>query len=352
LSLQVPLTAQLARPKAFFYFYSPLNTILQFPTVSDTTSRTMVAVQRVNIKTYTINVPTGADRMRILIYGYISTGSGTVWLNINGTDVQSVTVSNTTEALLIDYMTPITPGTYTINIDGNPGGNNLVISKVFIATGMSLTSTTTTTIATFTLTYQILRQGNIRYSPGVRVFVFGNRKTTAPLTLTIPEATSIITGRNNLGAGNDNDKAEIALAVLTGSVTFNEGGEFSISVTLRGNVGAVGDTIIITRIQARAQLRREVNTVGEVRVYERGVVEYACRALLVSGFGDFVGHAFSRRDIQDRFLAWINISGSGGDVTVFNIRVAVVAPVHFTSAFDEDYVGGGFFEWVQVVVWG
>jgi hypothetical protein len=338
-----------------FFFYSPLQTVFQSPTVSDTTAVSTASAARTTVKTYTLGVPAGADRIRVLIYGRVDVAGlrGAVFLSIDNVDVASVTITNSVEALVIDYVGSITPGSRTIKIDArNIDGVIVYVTKVYIATGMGLTSTTPTTIATFTLTYQLLRQGDIRYSPGVRVFVFGNRKTTAPISLTIPEVTHVTLGRNYLGAGNDNTTAEVALAVLTGSVTFNEGGEFTISVTLRGNVGASGDVVIITRILARAQLRRESGDVGVVRVYERGVAEYACRALLVSGFGDFVQHAFSRRDINDRFLTWVGITGSGGDVTAFNFRVPVVAPVHFTSAFDEDYVGGGFFEWVQVVVWG
>jgi hypothetical protein len=337
-----------------FYFYSPLQTVFQSPTVSDTTPRTIVLIQRTNFKTYTINVPAGADRMRVLVYGYISADSGTVWLNINGVDVTQVTVSNTAEALLIDYMTPITPGTYTIKVDGNPFGNHLTISKVFIATGMGLTSTTPTTIATFTLTYQLLRQGDIRYSPGVRVFMFGNRKTTAPISLTIPEATDIVVGRNNLGAGDDNDKADTILAILTGSVTLQEGGEFSLSVTLRGAVGASGDTMIVTRIMARAQLRRETLYVGEVRVYERGVAEYFAQARLVSVLGGNpnTAHQLQFRNLFDTFIYWITISGSGIFAYLYNFKVAVVTPIHFSADFSADGQGEAYLEWVQLVVWG
>jgi hypothetical protein len=347
-------TVQLVRPKAYFYFFSPLHTIFSSPTVSDTTAVSKTDVQRVNFKAYSLTTPTGADRIRVIVYGYISAGSGTVWLNVDGTDVASVTVTNTTEALLIDYMASIAPGAHTVKVDGNPAGNTLTISKVYIVTGMGLTSTTPTTIATFTLTYQILRQGDIRYSPGVRVYVFGNRKTTAPLTLTIPEATNITVGRNNLGAGDDNATAETILAIMTGSVTLQEGGEFTISLTLNGNVGATGDIVIVSRILARAQLRREAYEVGAVRVYERGVAEYAARATIVSVPGGVTStlHFISRRDIQGRFLSWVSITAGGADVTAHNYRVAVVAPIHFTASYDLDVFGEGVLEWVQVVVWG
>jgi hypothetical protein len=178
------------------------------------------------------------------------------------------------------------------------------------------------------------------------------------MTLTLGLAHEIW-GRNNLGAGNDNDRAETILAIITGSVTFQEGGEFSLDVTLRGNVRALGDTVIITRIMARAQLRREVivggfGVVGEVRVYERGICEYAGRALLVSvpGGATSTMHQFSRRDIQDRWLSWVSISGWGADVVLFNFRVPVVTPIHFVTSNDDDNFGESFLEWVQVVVWG
>jgi hypothetical protein len=342
-----------------FYFYSPLQTIFDSPRVSDTTAVSTTSTTRVTLKTYTLSIPSGANMVRVIVYGYVSSYStygGSVYVNIDGTDVASTTfITNTAETILIDYIGSISPGTRTIRVDGAvESGYTLYITKVFIATGIGLTSITPTIIATLTLTYQLLRQGDIRYSPGVRVFVFGNRKTTAPLTLGIPEATGIAVGRNNLGAGNDNDKAETILAILTGSITLQEGGEFTVSATLRGNVGASGDVVIITRILARAQLRRETGTVGEVRVYERGVAEYFARAVLVSvpGGSTSTAHFIARRDVQDRHISWVPISASSVDVIIYNYRVAVVAPVHFTVAADEDYYGETFLEWVQVVVWG
>jgi len=361
--MTTPVTAQLARPKAMFYFYSPLQTIFSSPTVSDTQLVSIPSTgsaERVNAKTYTLTIPDGADRIRVVVYGYVTPEyTCTVYINVNDVDVASATFSNTTEAIIIDYMDSISPGSRTIRIDvtrppAQPASATVVITKVFIATGIGFTSTTPTTIATFTLRYQLLRQGDIRYSPGIRVFVFGNRKTTAPLTLTIPEATNIVVGRNNMNAGNDNDKAETILAILTGSITLQEGGEFTLNVSLRGAVGATGDIVIITRILARAQLRREPGPVGEVRVYERGVAEYFARALLVSVPGGVTStsHFISRRDIQDRHVSWVLVSASSADVVIHNYRVAVVAPVHFTVATDEDYHGEAFIEWVQLVVWG
>jgi hypothetical protein len=357
MSLQVPQTAQLARPKAMFYFYSPLQTVFSSPTVTDTTSVSSFSPSRTTLKTYNLNLPSGANTIRVIVYGYVSNPAywGAVYVNIDGTDVASTTTTNTTETLLIDYIGSITPGSHTVRIDGavQVGYTTLYITRVYVITGIGLTSTTLVNILQFTVTYQLIRSGDIRYSPGVRVFIWGNRKTTASMTLTIPEATSVIIGRNNLGAGDDNDKAENILAIVTGPVTLQEGGEFTINVTLRGAVGASGDVIIITRVLARAQLRREIDGVGEVRIYERGVVEYAGRTFAVSVPGsDSTAHFISRRDIQDRHLAWHIISGWGANVVLFNFRIAVVTPIHFTSAFVEDNVGNGFLEWVQLVVWG
>jgi hypothetical protein len=356
MSITIPATAQLARPKAMFYFYSPLRTVFQSPTISDTTPVSTISTTRTTAKTYTINVPNGADTIRVIIYGRADEGIGYFILNIDGEDVATASTTSTSETIVLDYVGSISPGTRTIRIDyySSLPGASVYITRVFIATGIVLTSTTLTDLITFNVTYQLLRSGDIRYSPGVRVFIWGNRKTTAPMTLTIPEATNIAIGRNNLSAGNDNDRAETILAIITGSVTFQEGGEFTIPVTLRGTVGAPGDTIIITRIQARAQLRREAWTIGEVRVYERGVCEYSGRALLVSvpGGGTSTAHWFSRRDIQDRYLTWISISGAGTDVTVHNYRIAVVTPVHFIAGWSEEHRGEAFIEWVSVVVWG
>jgi hypothetical protein len=343
------------RPKAYFYFYSPLQTVFDSPRVSDTTAVSTTSTTRVTLKTYSLTLPSGANSIRVLIYGYRDALTGRVYLNIDGVDVASVDVNVASETLLIDYNESITPGSHTIKVDAeNVTSTTIYITKVYIATGIGLTSTTPTDILSFTVTYQILRQGNIRYSPGIRVFVFGNRKTTASMTLTIPEATGIITGRNNLGAGNDNDKAETILVILTGSVTLQEGGEFTLTATLRGNVGASEDIVIITRILARAQLRRGSLYEGEVRIYERGVAEYFARALLVlvPGGVSSISHYISQRDILDRLLEWIAISGSGTNVIVYNFKIAVVAPLYFTSAASEDPLGEAFLEWVSLVVWG
>jgi hypothetical protein len=334
-----------------FYFYSPLQTVFQSPTVSDTTSAFNSSGTRMTMKTYTLTIPAGADTIRVVIYG--ATGSGftmTVFLNIDGVDVTSATVSTgNANVIVIDHVGSITPGSHTIRIDTVTSNGS--ITAVYIATGMRLLTLTT---ISFSVTYQLLRSGDIRYSPGIRVFVFGNRKITAPISLTIPEATSVIVGRNNLGAGDDNNKAETILAILTGSVALQEGGEFTINVSIRGDVGASGDTVIITRILARAQLKREELSIGAVRVYERGVLEYFARGILVSVQGGIAvtGHWITRRDIRDQHLAWISISGSGNDITLFNFRIPVIAPIHFTVTGDYDFDGEAFIEWVQCVVWG
>jgi hypothetical protein len=356
MSITIPVTAQIARPKAYFYFHSPLRTIFSSPTVTDTTPVSTRSPARTTAKTYNLNIPSGANTIRVIIHGYVDGHTGYFILNIDGVDVATASTTSLSETTVLDYIGSISPGTRTIRIDYyNPVPEfSVYITRVYIATGIGLTSTTLTNLITFSVTYQLLRSGDIRYSPGIRVFVFGNRKTTAPLSLTIPEATNITVGRNNLGAGNDNDKAETILAILTGSVTFQEGGEFTIPATLRGNVGASGDIIIITRILARVQLRRESTGVGEVRVYERGVVEFAGRALVVSVPGGVTSTCIEvqRRELKDQRLASHCISGSGADVTVFNFRTAVVTPVHFTIGFCEDSLGEAFIEWVQVVVWG
>jgi hypothetical protein len=119
-------------------------------------------------------------------------------------------------------------------------------------------------------------------------------------------------------------------------------------------VGASGDVVIITMIQARAQLRRETGFVGDVRVYERGVAEYFGRVLLVSVPGGYTttAHYITRREINDTHVAWVGLTDSGVDITLHNYRVAVVVPTHFTAGWNEDILGEGFLEWVSVVVWG
>jgi hypothetical protein len=349
----MPATAQLARPKAYFYFYSPLQTVFDSPRVSDTAQVSTTSTTRVTLKTYSLTLPSGANRIRVLVYGYVDQLTGRVYLNIDGVDVASVDVSVYSETLLIDYIGSITPGSRTIKVDAERVTNiTTYITRVYIATGIGLTTTTLTDLITFSVTYQLVRSGDIRYSPGIRVFVWGNRRTTS--TARFEVGSGSVTGRNQLGAGNDNATAETLLAIITGSVTLQEGGEFNVDVTLRGAVGASGNTVIVTRILARAQLRRETTEVGEVRVYEGGVGEYAGRVLLVSVPGGVTStaHQFSRRDIRDRHLAWVGISGSGSDVTLYNFKVSVVAPIYFTAGYSADILGDAFTEWVQVVVWG
>jgi len=350
----VPVTAQIPRPKAYFYFYSPLQTIFSSPTVSDTTEVNTLLTTRTTAKTYTLNIPAGANTIRVIIYGRVNGATGYFILNIDGVDVATATTSAMTETIIIDYVGSISPGSHTIRIDYyiSQTGFTVILSKVYIATGIGLTSTTLSDLITFSVTYQLVRSGDIRYSPGVRVFVYGNRKTTANAMLQVGSST--IVGRNQLGAGNDNNTAEAFLAIVTGSVALQEGGEFTASVTLRGNVGASGDVIIITRIQARAQLRREHYGVGEVRIYERGVAEYFAHAIFVSvpGGTSNTAHVMSYRDIRDALIDWIVISSLGSNVILHNYKVAVVAPVYLTASFSEDPLGESFLRWVQLVVWG
>jgi hypothetical protein len=355
MSLQTPISVQLQRPKAYFYFYSPLQTVFDSPKVSDTTSVSTTSTTRTTAKTYTINIPSPGNRIRVIVYGYVTQtpNTMTVYLSIDGVDVASASTGSGTETIVLDYNGEITSGVHNIRVDFlTSTGREVYITKVYIATGIGLTSTTLTDLITFSVTYQLVRSGDIRYSPGIRVFVYGNRKTTATTTLQVGSSPTV--GRNQLGAGNNNTTPEVFLAIVTGSVTLQEGGEFTVSATLRGNVGASGDVVIITRIQARAQLRRESNIIGEVRVYERGVAEYFARALLVSvpSGSTSTAHNILRRDILDEYIVAISISSAGADVTVHNYRVAVVAPIHFVSGSAEDYYGEAFIEWVQVVVLG
>jgi hypothetical protein len=186
----------------------------------------------------------------------------------------------------------------------------------------------------------------------VRLFIYGNRKTTAPARLEV--GSSPVTGRNQLGAGNDNSTPEVFLAIITGSVTLQEGGEFTVSATLHGSVGATGNIVIITRILARAQLRME-DDVGVVRIYERGVAEYAGMAVLVPipGGVTSVGHFFSMRDVLDRHIRWVVFTVRGTTVMALDFRIPIVTPIHFSVEYSNDaFFGESFLEWVQVVVWG
>jgi hypothetical protein len=341
-----------------FYFYSPLQTVFDSPRVSDTTSAGTNSTTRVTIKSYNLTLPSGANRIRVVVWGWTGGAGGgpggTFILNIDGVDVASRTLISGSETIIIDYNGPITPGSRTVRVDGyavDPGAG-IMVTRVYIATGVGVTSTTLTDLITFTVAYQLVRSGDIRYSPGVRLFIYGNRRTTAPATLQV--GTSPTTGRNQLGAGNDNATAEVFLAIVTGSVTLQEGGEFSVSATLRGRVGASGDVIIITRILARAQFRSGYLT-GEVRVYERGMVGYNAWARLVpvpGGFGH-TNHQYVPYDILDRSVGfWVDFGSVGSFVILHNFTIPVIAPIHFRACMSIDDSGEAFLEWVQVVVWG
>ena len=354
MSLQAPLTA-IQRPKAYFHFYSPLQTVFDSPKVSDTTSVSTLSTNRTTAKTYTLSIPTGANTIRVIVYGYVTGATGYYILSIDGADVQTATTTSTSEVMVIDYIGTVSPGTRTIRIDYyiSATGSTVNLTKVYIATGIGVTMTTLSDVITFSVTYQLVRIGDIRYSPGVRLFIYGNRKTTAPARLEV--GSSPVTGRNQLGAGNDNDKAETFLAIVTGSVTLQEGGEFTLSVTLRGKVGATGDTVIITRVLARAQLRRSLWNEGEVRIYERGITEYAGRARVISVPDGAINtqHQIILNDLQNEVLLVHNISGTGTDIILLNFKVAVVTPVHFMALWaSADSYGETFLEWVQVVVLG
>ena len=351
----MPVSIQLQRPKAMFFFYSPLHTVFSAPTVSDTTVAWTTSTVRTTLKTYNLSIPQGANAIRIIVYGQVNGGLGCYVLNIDGVDVAFAEISSQTEVIVIDYTGQISPGARTIRIDCYQvvSGPMVIVSRVYIATGMGFSSTTPATIATITLTYQLLRSGDVRYVPGVRLFIFGNRKTTASMTLTIQEATDIIVGRGSLEAGNDNDKAETFIAIITGRVNLQEGGEFTLNVTLRGAVGASGDLVIITRILARVQLRRFSGSPQSVAIYESGVCEYSARLRLVSvpGGATAIAHRMLMTDLMGRPLTYLAISGSGTDITIYGFKVAVVAPVHFTVDYEDDTAGEGFLEWVQLVVW-
>jgi hypothetical protein len=342
------------RPKAMFYFYSPLQTVFNSPTVSDTTSVSTTSTTGTTAKTYTLSIPAGADTIRVIIYGRVTGATGYFILNIDGVDVQTASTTSTSETIVIDYIGTVSPGTRTIRIDYyiSATGFTVYLTKVYIATGIGVTSTTLTDIRTFSVTYQLLRSGDIRYSSGVRVFVYGNRKTTAPARLEV--GSSSVTGRNQLGAGNDNDTGEVFLAIVTGSVTLQEGGEFTVSATLRGRVGASGDVIIITRVLARAQLRMDLPARGSVRIYERGVAEISSKMRVVPVPGGATGtqHAVQFIDILDRPLFGANIGAGGSDVTLYDIRFPIINPIDLGVGFGDDGRGESFIEWVQVVVWG
>jgi hypothetical protein len=226
---------------------------------ADTTAVNTTSTTRVNLKTYTFTASAKTNKVRIRVYAYVSgaVSGSTIYLNINGTDVVPATVTATASTLYIDYIGDLTPNTsYTVKVDGvAESGYTLYVDKVYIIAGFGLTSTTSVSILTITLdttytdSYILKVNGNFVYRLGVRWWVKGNRKTTASASFSSTLANEIQSNKYNAGADDDGDNNAFVV-IRTGDYPGDNGG-----FTISGNVGATGDTIIITGIYCQVVLR-------------------------------------------------------------------------------------------------
>jgi hypothetical protein len=257
--------------------------------IADTTEVTITLdpSARATFKEYTFTTKL-ANKARVRVY-ITNEYPVTVYVNLNGTDVASVTVTttNTAPTLVMDEYIDVPQNTkITLKIDIKNGSTTesktATVSKCYVIVGYALTSTTPVDILTVTLdpqndTYKLDVRGNFVYRVGVRWWVKGNRKTTATASIT-GDLPNTIYGVNNLGANDDGD-SEVILRIGTG--------DLASSFTIRGNVGADGDIIIITGVYCQVTLRRNITDsynlyIWNVLIRERGLLLLNGRAVSIT----------------------------------------------------------------------
>jgi hypothetical protein len=222
----------------------------------NSTPYTTQSTTRVNA--FTIGIMTGKyDNMaRVRVYAHVSgaVNGSQIWLNINGSDaVGPVTVTETISTLKIDYVFGVSPNTnYTIRIDiAAELSFSITYDKAIFIFGYSPQSTTLTPFFTVTFDfvnidyYNLKVKGKFAYALGVRWFLKGNRKSTAPASFS-SNLTNEVQGYYNPSAGDDGDNNAI--------ITMRTG-DFANSFTISGAIGAPGDIVIITGVYAQIVLR-------------------------------------------------------------------------------------------------
>jgi hypothetical protein len=247
------------------------------------------------------------------------------------------------EVLVVDaYIDLPQNATVTIKVDvrnlSSTSTLTASVTKCYIIAGYALTSTTPVDILSVTLdpnndVYRLDVRGNFTYRVGIRWWVKGNRKTTATADITSDLPTNV-NGYSNLDAGDDGD-SEVVLRIGTG--------DYSTSFTIKGNVGADGDIIIITSIYCQITLRD-----SQVVVSESGVMYVVTRHVVV----------FQNTDMYIRVVGINNIvvwrSSYGGDL------VAIPPPLAIGEGYETavyvslggDWHGNSIFLLVNVVVIG
>jgi hypothetical protein len=208
---------------------------------------------------------------------------------LNGTDIASFSPSLTSPNL--DTILNVTTSTTnTLNVDVVvASGYSLTITEVALIFGWPLTSTTATSLLTITLdtagkdSYILKVNGNFVYMMGVRWWVKGNRKTTATASFSSTLANQWQSQAYNAGAGDDGDNNAF-IVIKTGDYPGD-----NASFTISGNVGATGDTIIITGIYAQVLLRGnnpdslKICNIWFLLVREKGFVSWTQELLSIDG---------------------------------------------------------------------
>jgi hypothetical protein len=324
--------------------------------ISDTTEVSTTSTTRVNLKTYTITTSAKSNYIRIQVWGrvYYTSGAYTLYLfiNIDGTDVvswsSSTLAGSTTPSLLIDYNGSISAGaSHTIKIDGYVSGTaTLYVSYVYGIVGFGITSTTSINIASLDSNdiYTLISSGNFAFKLGIRIWVSGNRKTTATSTITT-NSTNQIQGLNNLGAGNDGGNISSLLRTTL---------DYLNNLTISGYVGASGDVLIITNLYIQITLRGinadkyNLKTNWIFVINEIGLIHINSRHVSIDGSSQAVSY-YNVSQIEYRALY---TSSSASDVSVFNIITNNndVGAYHVSNS--EDSSGLSLFLLLSIIVIG
>jgi hypothetical protein len=213
-----------------------------------------------------------------------------------------------------------------------------------------LTSTTPVDILTVTLdpqndTYKLDVRGNFVYRVGVRWWVKGNRKTTASANIT-SNLPNNIDGHSNLSASDDGDN-EVILRIGTG--------DLANSFTVRGNVGADGDIIIITGVYCQITIRRYIKDAygylaWAVFVRERGLMQVVGRQVSITTRSTNCEVMYITG--TQRMAVWTSANGTdiifaSPVLAVWDMPEVVIAP-----AYGEDSIGETLFLFLSIVVLG
>jgi hypothetical protein len=318
--------------------------------IADTTavSMTLDPSARATFKEYTFTTKL-ANKARVRVYANIG-GAYEVYVNVNGVDAVKVVSTTATggEVLVVDAYVDIPQNaTVTIKVDvRNPLSTttlNASVTKCYIIAGYALTSTTTVDILTVTLdpnndVYKLDVRGNFTFKVGVRWWVKGNRKTTATASIT-STLSNEVHGVSNLDAGDDGD-SEVFLRIGTG--------DYATSFTIKGNVGADGDIIIVTSVYCQIVLR-SIYYGYVLHISEAGVMFLSARALSITG--DNVNLALLIGSLAGS--VWLGGSSSGTDVRwtvsmpVWNLRECMLGAGAYNDA-----TGTGYIQLINLVIIG